>query len=485
MIKFELVKKNMLNVSRCGLSRVFLGCVACVGYLSLGVNSVDAGNGGAGDELLLLTPSDAIALSIKQNPASGARKSVVKAQQAELKAVSGWVPELNLKAETTYGGGEPTSFFATQGKEAPEESVNANDDFSSEPNNHISGGGHASVSVDVVLPIFANGVFFNWRSPGVLIEDGRYSKVLYEAESAEIELAYQVMEVYVAVLRAQSEVEILNSIFEHRTKQLKLMSQRIQSGESPVTDEYALKKALASSVRDLSMTRRWESLKLIELRLLLGVPLTQGLQLEGLLDKEIDQLPPLEELLEDLLKYHPQLSAQQAKLEIASAEVKSVEADSIPTLSMVSSVTAADSIKSTGIRDFYSVGLTLNVPLTVFARRNTLSASKAHSLQESQYELEVLSDVLTGGVYAAYYGFLDAEDGVIAQKKILEQSLANEAHVAFLYEENEADIDSVISAQDDALGSKLALVAAQFQTWSSYAQLFKSIGRPFGWVGMM
>lgn len=451
----------MWNLERLTVGRAVAACA-----LSIAAVAVQA-------EPIRLMPATAIKMATAQNPSSAASDVAVAIKRAQLGAVSGWMPQIDASAKTLYGEGEPTSFFATQNVEDPDE-----------PDNRIAGGGQISGSVDLSLPIYQQGVFFNRQSPAVREADRRYAKARHEGEFQQVDLAHSVMKLYIGALQAGAEIALLQDIYDRRLQQLDVTKQRVASGISPVSDEHAVEKALASSLRDLNIANRREDLQHIQLRLLLGLDLGQEIELFAL-QPQVPPLPSLGDLVQQMLQDHPRVAIQQSDVEIAKAELSGARAAGAPTLSLVSRLTATDNIEGDDVRTFVSVGLNLAMPFTDFMQRNSSSSPKAYALQESQYRRAELQDTLIAELYAAYYSVLDGQDTLVSSEKVLEQTMSDEQLVRTRYEEGQETIDTVVSSENETLGARLNVLGARYNVWFSYAVLFRATGQPFSEQGLV
>jgi len=420
------------------------------------------------DDAAPLTIDQAVAKALHDGPAMKFANANLAAKEEERTGAlrSAW-PTLSADFYDMHESGEPTSFFAVNHVADP-----------NEPPGKVSGYYGAAV-LTLTVPLYQNGAFFSKNSPAAHLAGGNYDKAKSENLGQNADTANQVAKAYLNARSAIEEVELQQAAHDRLKRRLDYVRQRVQAHVATHADELLADAALASKSADLNAARRRQDLQLLQLSALLGMPRTQRPAI-GKLPDEPPVLPSLEDLADQAAAGQPAVKSQEAEVEIARAQLETTRGAGSTTLSFVANSTAANSlVKDSHTPTFNSFGLKLSVPLFDGGQNNAHARAKDLEIIEQEQKLIVARDTAIQTVYAAYYAAQDAAEKIETAKKTVAQTQYLEQVSAAKFQKGFVGLDTVIQDEANALAARIELVKSRYGLWSAYADLLKSVGRPF------
>jgi outer membrane protein len=182
------------------------------------------------------------------------------------------------------------------------------------------------------------------------------------------------------------------------------------------------------------------------------------------------------ELIAAARRNRPDLAAADAQVKAAEADVKSVRASGMPTLSLSTSAGGTD-INPGDTFHSSSIGVTISIPIfTGFSTKYQVRAAK-QQLAVTTAQRDRVSQQVALDVWNAYQN-LNTETQAVKSSLDLEASASQNERVALgRYKAGAGIILDVINAQASLANARLQLIQSQLNWNVARAQLAQSLGR--------
>jgi len=431
--------------------------LACLGVLLSGAAIADASR---------MDVVQVIDLALAQNPTMAAAAAKASAKEWELKAArQEWNPTAALEAKTLYGSGSSTSFFAMQGSGDPDEALIVK-----------ASGPYASLGVTLSMPLYMQGTWAYHETPKQAAASAQYDKSQLDGDTDALALANLVFKNYLSVFEAKEEARLYGDLANSRQKVIALVRQKIAAQAAIGSDLVALLTAQAATMSELRASERKHQRELAQLRVYLGLPREAGLDM-AVLPTLPSEMPKLAEIVDEALTRHPEIRAKQSEVVLSTAQLKDVEQELGPSLSVSASATTANGLKGGPFNTFYSVGVGLSLPLLDSGKNAAKVGAKNANLLESQQRLLMTQNDIAAQVRVAFDALLDTRDAVEAQQQKLEQSLYEAQATRKLQQQGASTLDQLIEQENAVLSNRILLLQAHYKAWNAYADLLKSTGQ--------
>ncbi len=288
---------------------------------------------------------------------------------------------------------------------------------------------------------------------------------------------------YMDVLRDTATLKLQNSNVAVLKEQLRQTRERYDYGQITLTDIAQAEARLAGGKSLASAARAALDASIGVYRKIVGVEpskLSAGAPIDRLLPKSREDAERIAQA------ENPLILAAQHDADAADLDIKALEADFMPKLSIVGDVFTQTDTVGVGNRNIgASVGGRLNVPIY----EGGLTSSRVRQAKETAGQRRFSADVARAEVLSlvrAYWGALQAAKTQIAAAQI--QIAAAERALYGVREEAKAGQRTtleILNAQQELLNARLGLILAQRdRVVASYAVL-SSLGRlSSDWLGL-
>ncbi|BBU61916.1 channel protein TolC [Methylosinus sp. C49] len=333
-------------------------------------------------------------------------------------------------------------------------------------NNRGGGGPPRSAVLSVEQPLFDG---FRTRNAALSAETnvhaGRERLRLMEQR-----VLFEAVSVYMNVLRDTAALRLQQNHVSVLEEQLRQTKERYAAGEITPTD-IAQAEARLSAGRSQAATARAE----------LDAGLARYAQIMGAEAKRLAPAEPIDRLLPKTreaaeriaLVEHPVVRAAQHDAEAADLDIRVIESDFLPSLSMVGKVYTESDIDGRGNRALGAQVLgKLSVPIysgggtsARLRQAKETAGQKKFDVDAARAELMALTRANWGGLQAAKAQIVAASAQIAAAERALE-GVREEAKAG------KRTTLEILNAQQELLGARLALVVAQRdRVVASYAVL--------------
>ena len=288
-------------------------------------------------------------------------------------------------------------------------------------------------------------------------------------------IRHNVTEIYYAILALNGEEKAVKENLKALRSLLKHTQLGIKHGKFPPIDRYKIDYSIQTWVaQEESIVNEREALK-VALQTLMGTQTpTSDLSLVPV------ELPPetrpltgdFKSLYVRALQKRSDLAALENRVEIASKEVRLVEAERLPSIYAVGSMNTYDGDDIGGTEE-WNVGLRLEVPLFDAGRRRTkVEAANVKVLEEKMHVFELRQKIVKE-VGEALKRVRTAEALVKSYRARVNLGKEVDRVETLKYEHGAGDIDDMLRAKADLAYSNSKLVASIYQwlTARSYLSL--------------
>jgi len=414
------------------------------------------------------TAQSAVALAIRSHPAVAMASANVEARIADVRSAELQAgPSVSAAFTSLYGSGESTSFAVVQKVGTVEEPLTKSE------------GTYGSALLNLAVPLYSKGSWFNRDAPAVASAHGKYLRAKAELDAQMVDIAAQVANAYLGLLQGTEEVALQEQVYKTRRAHLEVMRERVAARLSTLSEQLAIESLVASATSDLEIARAKVDAAQRSLKTLIGMP--AGQPLDALpLEADLPQLPNVARLIENAQNTHPAVLAQEGALASARAEVRVARAEYSPTLSFVSSAVAASNLHTPDVNRFYSVGLALTVPIADFGLNDSKVRSRALDLNQSELKLQAERYSVAQKVSSAYQNAQAAIEKVGPLRAKLAQYRQQEDASRAQYESKLQGLDRLLGDRAATLAGADALVEARYAAWLSYVTLVSAAGKAYG-----
>lgn len=414
-----------------------------------------------------LNPDSAASLAATQSPfviAAAAGISVTAADLDSARLV--WRPTLSLQATAIYGRGEPTSFQAAQ--QVGEPGVPAN----------FAAGPYVASTLNLSLPLYYSGTLFGHDTPEALQAKGNKGVAEATLDLQIAEATNLVAKAYFNAVLAAEQLGLYEQEYASRLRQLEAVLRRTAAREARPGEQLMIDTALANARAGVNTATSLHETSLVQLRSLLGMPGSQKLDLAAL-PEEFPALPELSPLIDGRIDNHPLVRIQQAALAVARGELLEEKAIHLPSVNLVSSLTGASGLANSAVADFYSIGVTLSVPIDDFGQSDAGVRGRNLAVIEAEQKMHAARAAVMEDLAAAYHVFASAKEQIPPALARLREFQDTERSTRAKYEQGLAALEQMLTDESRALIQQIALINVRLAAWGAYADLVSVAGTTY------
>lgn len=280
---------------------------------------------------------------------------------------------------------------------------------------------------------------------------------------------------YMAVLRDSAVLNLRNNNIEVLDEQLRQVQDRFSVGEVTRTDVAQAQARLAGARSQASAAQATLKASLARYRQAIGgepSKLAPGRPIENLLPRSLDLA------VQSGLAQHPSITSALHNVDLAEFNVKTIEGELLPTLSVTGRVQQRyDSQIEDDRRFSASAVATLSVPIYEGGEVYARARAAKETLGQRRLEVDVARDTIRANVIATW-GQLEAARAQIlaaqAQVQAAETALSGVREEAKVGQRTTLD---VLNAQQELLDARVALISAQRDRVVASYQVLAAIGR--------
>jgi outer membrane protein len=399
-----------------------------------------------------------VALANHPRLQAGEARQLAARSQVEVK-IAERRPTLDLEGESGYLAGKAiTPFAAISG--VTEEGI---------PQRRVSGG-YYQATVGLQIPLYQEGALFG-QTPGSVRQ--AHLKVAEEAwmtESLRLQVALQVAETYVQVLKQRQAARLHEGIVASLNAGHRLVLAQFQQDLIAKNDLLIAEVRLATAKRDLSLTHLdlHKSQKALVSAMGLGetIPI---IDIQDLPDPP-PALLPLGSLVAQSRQYHPALKARQLRVQEELEEVSRIRSEHYPSLSFKTRYGFVDAFEGRP-NDQWTAAVSVKVPIFDFGLiRKKAEVARAKAMEEERLMLDLQRDIEQQ--LAERYIFLEhleSQLGLI--KKQIEQTQEELQLNQALFRQQLVPQLTVVTAETALLKLQVALSEAQYDRKLAHIQL--------------
>ena len=332
----------------------------------------------------------------------------------------------------------------------------------------------AGISLEYLLYDFS-GRSARARQARYLLDAARFS---YNKDMQE--LVYQVIEAYYAYLTALDEEKSAEVSEKAYQTALEVSSRRFDLGLAKMLDKLQAQTAYAQAVIAVKEAQKNVEIKRGELLSYVRLPPYAPVVFEktpfSLTDDEMPVFGTPESLIEYAFASRPDLKAALLEKKAAFENIRSVEAEGMPRISLSASASYADDLKRSTEDYRSSVGLKVTIPFfTGFSQTYRTQQAGYHHLKSVQ-ALEALKDAVTQEVWRSYYEYQHAVVYLEEIRSLLESASESERVARRSYEVGQGDILTWLDTLATLAQARKDNASAYYQLIVKKNALLKSIG---------
>jgi len=289
------------------------------------------------------------------------------------------------------------------------------------------------------------------------------------------QVAYDVMNAYFALLRAQSLVKVSQETLDAANQHLKQAQAFFEVGVKPKFDvtsaEVQVNTAKVGLIQANDAVR---SARMV---------LNTKISVDPRTPTEVAEVAVLDEMSKDMdgyyqeaLKNRPEIRSLEAKVESSKMSVKAAAADWLPS---ISATAVANWYKENHSQAFPNdnVQLTLDVPIfNGFATLAAVGKARAGVLS-TQYKLDDLKLTVLSDVSLSYIAVEDAKARFAALESSVQKAKENLDIAQGRYEAGVGPIIDVTDAQVSLTQAETDYTTAKYDYHTAYTNLLKSVGK--------
>lgn len=414
-------------------------------------------------EKLVLTIKESIRLALSQNPyhlAAGERVEAAKSQVRE--AAAGFFPTLDAQGLHTLNEKVFELEFPSFIPGEPPQKVEM--DFTRD----------YQFSMTFTLPLFTGGRLtsgfkqakYNLLSTQEAVRQSKHVTV-FNAKKA-----------FYGCLLAKDFVKVAEEAVEVAEKHLKNVKSLYEVGMASKFDLLRSEVQLANLKPQLIKTRNNFQISKLSLKTLLGLELSQPIEIKGDLTYKASE-PDLEECLAKALLKRPEISQLLYQKKMAGEMVKLALASNLPTIAVQGTYNFwADrfNFNKDTWQSFYAVNLVFSIPLfNGFSTSARMAQSKA-LIREIEFTKKGIMETVRFEVRQAILNLNEAKESLLSQEKNVEQAQESLRIAELNFSEGLATTLDVSSVQAALSQAKTNYSQALFDYVISLAQLDKAMG---------
>ena len=398
-----------------------------------------------------LTLADCIRMALERNPRTrGSWQSARSAAARVGEERAAYLPTVDARAETARG-----------------KSVSLDSDKENGTRNSYAAG------VDVSYLLFDGGARrarVDGAEAALLEADFRHNTTLQE-------VALSVEESYYGLLGAQWLLKVAQETVKRTQYQLDLARARHEAGVVTRADVLRAETQRADAELLIVQARNGVQISHGRLARAMGLPVHRAFEVAELpagLQKE--ELPRVEQLLDEAARQRPELRAVLARIETNRSEVATGRAAYWPTLSAGLSAGRKDTTFVPD-RDEWSLGLSLNLPLfDGFERGYRLRRAQADLARAMADHADLLQGIELE-VWTAYWRLIESSEAVEAAAKLTASATESARLAEGEYKSGVVSIIGLIDAQTAQTEAERRLVQSRLDWYTAKARFERAVGR--------
>jgi outer membrane protein TolC len=417
-------------------------------------------------ETVTLTLEKSISLALSQNPYHLAAEERLKVARAQLReAVAGFLPSLNSEGLHTLTEKLFILEFPSFIPGEPPQRIPF--DFTKD----------YQFALNFSLPLFTSGRLrsgykqakYNFRSTEEAVRQSKHITV-FNAKKA-----------FYGYLLTKDFAQVAEEAVDVAEKHLKNVKSLYKVGMASKFDLLRSEVQLANLKPQL--IRAKNNLKIAELSLktLLGVDLSQPIEIKGFLTYEPFE-PDLEESVSEAMLKRPEIGQLRYQKQMAGQGLKLARASNLPSIALSATYNFwADQLnfRKDTWQSFYAVNLVFTIPLfNGFATSARVAQSKA-MIKELDFTQKGLIDTIEFEVRQAILRLEEAKESLLSQEKNVEQAQESLRIAELNFSEGLATTLDISSAQAALSQAKTNYSQALYDYVISLAELDKAMG--VGW----
>jgi outer membrane protein len=413
-----------------------------------------------------LTLEESIRLALSQNPYHLAAEERLETAKAKVReAAAGFFPSLNSEGLHTLTEKlfilEFPSFIP--GDPPQRISIDFTKDY--------------QFSLNFSLPLFTSGRLtsgykqakYSLRSTEEAVRQSKHVTV-FNAKKA-----------FYGYLLAKDFVKVAEEAVDVAEKHLKNVKSLYEVGVASKFDLLRSEVQLANLKPQLIRARNNLKIAELSLKTLLGLDLSQPIEIKGTLTYEAFE-PDLEESVAEAILKRPEISQLQYQKQMAGQGLKLARASNLPSVAVSATYNFwADQLnfRKDTWQSFYAVNLVFTIPLfNGFAASARVAQSKA-MIKELDFTQKGLVDIIKFEVRQAILRLQEAKQSLLSQEKNVEQAQESLRIAELNFSEGLATTLDISSAQAALSQAKTNYSQALYDYVISLAELDKAMG--VGW----
>ncbi len=396
------------------------------------------------------TLNNALASAYSNNPnLNAARAQLRGVDEGVAQARSGWRPQVNV----TVNAGHSSTYYRN-----PALSTHQNT---------------ASGGVQIDQPLFRGFRTVNGtRQAEAAVRAQRES-----LRSTEQAVMYDAAQAYMDVIRDTAIVSLRRSDIKFLNEQVRAARDRFQVGEGTRTDTAQADARLAAAQSALNLALANLNASRAVFRQVIGVEaksLVPDTMIRRLLPKS------MESAIASGIGSHPAILAAQHNIDAAAFNVKSIEGELLPTVSLQGNLTHTLNPAAAGTYDSSSTAAIfghVNVPIYQGGAVSSRVRQAKEELGNARILLDVARDQVRAAVVAAWGQFQAAEASIVAARSQVEASQLALNGVVEEQRVGQRTTLDVLDSQRELINAQVTLVTAQRDSLVSAFALVSAIGR--------
>jgi outer membrane protein len=327
---------------------------------------------------------------------------------------------------------------------------------------------------------------FNFNTDWMLFDFGRTyynvkglaaleDSLLNDLSAAQQQVAYDVMNAYFGLLKAQSLVKVSQETLDAANLHLKQARSFFDVGVKPQYDVTSAEVQVNDA--NVTLIQADDAVKAarIVLNTKIGLaPLTPTTVFDPPALEDLKK--PMDEYYQDAVNNRPEIRSLEAKIKSSEMSVKGAVANYLPTVSASAVMNWYKEDHSDAL-DNENFQLTLDFPLfTGFRTEAQVGQARANALS-TKYRLEDLKLAVLSDVSQSYIAVEDAKARFVALESSVRKARENLDIAQGRYEAGVGQIIDVTDAQVSLTKAETDYATAKYDYHTAYTNLLKSIGK--------
>ncbi len=351
-------------------------------------------------------------------------------------------PKINLKSDTSRGGGGPNISQAMYGM--------------------------ASAS----LPLYAGGkIKYGIESAKYLEQAAKL-----DADQNKEAIILNTINAYSNLYKAAAAVTLVKDNLGQSNQRLKDFTNLEKNGLVARND--LLKVALQSSTIELTLLDAESNYKLasVNMALMLGLPTQSILSADAASFEQTNTLKTIEEYEALALQGRKDVGALSLRKKVAEIDIKYVKADYYPSIALTAGYIALDVPSFVTITNAVNIGVGVKYSLSSIWKTKSKIAQAEARVQQLTANQDMLNDDIRLQINQAYQGYLLSKKKIEVYQKAVEQASENYRITKNKYDNALATTTDLLDADVAQLQTKLNVTNATADAVVAYNKLLQTAG---------